>query len=359
MNKTALEVTRNRMTLDHIESLIITNMSDIKYYINRSFHPGERFAGLIITRDRLIFMVNKLFPQGDIEGVEVIYYMDTQNPMQIIQDLLKPSTTVGIDKFMYSHFLLTLQNLRSDLTYVLGSNLVDQVKMVKSKEEIELMIRASGLNDLAMSKVRQVLLKAKGKTELEIASEVKRIHREVGAEGISFEPIVCFGPNAAEPHHENDHTVLEDHMAILIDMGGIKNGYCSDMTRTFYKGQADDEFLKVYELVKRANEKAIEKVKPGVKLSDIDLAARGVIEAAGYGEFFTHRTGHGIGQDVHEFPDVSLSSDVICQPGMIFSIEPGIYIQGKFGVRIEDLVCVTEDGCLNLNKYSKNLINFE
>jgi Xaa-Pro dipeptidase len=196
-------------------------------------------------------------------------------------------------------------------------------------------------------------------TELEVAAKIAQFNESVGIDELSFTPIVCFGKNAAEPHHENDETVLEDGMGIIVDMGGLSEGYCSDMTRTFFKGQPDEAFKKVYEIVKTANERAIATVKPGVKLSEVDAAARQYITEMGYGDYFTHRTGHGIGADVHEFPDVSAVSDVICEPGMTFSIEPGIYLTDKFGIRIEDLVCVTEEGCQVLNDFSKNLINFK
>jgi Xaa-Pro dipeptidase len=206
--------------------------------------------------------------------------------------------------------------------------------------------------------VADYLSKAEGVTELEAAAKIEQFNKALGIETLSFTPIVCFGKNAAEPHHENDATILTEGMAIIIDMGGIADGYCSDMTRTFYKGEPSEHFKTVYDIVKTANERAISKVKPGVKLSEIDAAARSYITEMGYGPYFTHRTGHGIGADVHEFPDVSAVSEIICQPGMTFSIEPGIYLPDAFGIRIEDLVCVTETGCLILNKFSKNLINF-
>jgi Xaa-Pro dipeptidase len=130
------------------------------------------------------------------------------------------------------------------------------------------------------------------------------------------------------------------------------------MTRSFFYGQVTPRYKEIYEIVKEANIRAIQKVAPGVKLSEIDAAARDYIRSCGYGDYFTHRTGHGIGSEVHEFPDVSSVSDVVCESGMCFSIEPGIYLPDEFGVRIEDLVCVTDEGCRVLNEFSKNLIDF-
>lgn len=193
-------------------------------------------------------------------------------------------------------------------------------------------------------------------TESEIQDKVKQFNAELEVFELSFTPLICFGENGAEPHHDSDETILEENQAIIVDIGGRKDGYCSDMTRSFFYGTPDEAYMTVYNLVKDANLAAIKAVKPGVTFKDIDNAARQVIAAAGYGEAFTHRTGHGIGINVHEFPDVSSVNDMICEAGMIFSIEPGIYLREKFGVRIEDLVLVTEDGCEVLNQYPKALL---
>ena len=175
-----------------------------------------------------------------------------------------------------------------------------------------------------------------------------------GAEGSSFTTIVCFGANAADPHHEPDGTVLEEGQCVLIDMGCIRERYCSDMTRTFVCGRPDAEFEKVHNLVREANERAEAFIRPGVRFCEIDAAARDYIAAAGYGEYFNHRLGHFIGQTVHEKGDVSSANTAEAKPGMIFSIEPGVYLPGRFGVRVEDLVLVTETGCERLNLEDKH-----
>ena len=150
--------------------------------------------------------------------------------------------------------------------------------------------------------------------------------------------------------------MLKEGDAVILDVGLTWQSYCSDMTRTVFLGKATDEQKRVYDLVRAANAAGRAAVRPGVAMRDIDWAARKVIEDAGYGPYFIHRTGHGIGLEVHEYPDVSASSDAVAKPGMIFSVEPGIYLPGKFGVRVEDLVAVTEDGCETLNKTSRELV---
>ena len=166
---------------------------------------------------------------------------------------------------------------------------------------------------------------------------------------------MAFGANAADPHHAPDGTVLKEGDCVLFDVGCRKDGYCSDMTRTFFWRSASEHHRQVYETVRRAQETAEAGVRPGVRLCDIDAMARDVIAAAGYGPNFTHRLGHFIGLETHEYGDVSPADCRMTESGMIFSIEPGIYLKDDIGVRIEDLVLVTEEGCERLNRYSKEL----
>ena len=206
--------------------------------------------------------------------------------------------------------------------------------------------------DMAIHAIRE------GITEKELSSKVEHFFQEKGCDHLGFS-IVAMGANGADPHHGTDGTVLKEGDSIVMDIGAPFNHYWCDMTRTVFYKSASEEQRTVYETVRRANEAAIAVVKPGVAFKEIDLAARKVIEDAGYGEYFTHRTGHSIGMKEHEQPPVSSECEVIAKPGMIFSIEPGIYLPGKFGVRVEDLVLVTEDGCEVLNKYPKDLIVVE
>jgi Xaa-Pro dipeptidase len=196
-------------------------------------------------------------------------------------------------------------------------------------------------------------------TEKHMGQLLMGIYEELGADGPSFDPIIAYGANCADPHHHPDHSQLKEGDSIIIDIGCVKSSYCSDMTRTVFYKSVSDQAREVYHIVKEANERAIAMVQPGVRFCDIDQAARSYIEEKGYGQFFTHRTGHSIGIEVHDFGDVSSVNTDCVAPGMIFSIEPGIYLPGEFGVRIEDLVLVTEDGCKVLNNYTKDLIVIE
>ena len=182
---------------------------------------------------------------------------------------------------------------------------------------------------------------------------------KMGTEGHSFDPIIGYGANAADPSHVMDNSTVKAGDSVVIDIGCKMNSYCSDMTRTVFYKSVSDHSREVYEIVKEANRRGIAKVKPGVRFCDIDAAARDYITEKGYGKYFTHRLGHSIGIEVHDFGDVSSVNTDKVKVGQIFSIEPGIYLPGDVGVRIEDLVIVTEDGCEVLNHYSKDLIVVE
>jgi Xaa-Pro dipeptidase len=237
--------------------------------------------------------------------------------------------------------------------YINASKCVDLIRARKDEKELDLMRAASLLNDRAMEEIQGFI--HEGVTEKELAEAVSGIYKRLGTEGVSFETLIGFGANAADGHHAPDDTKLREGDAVLIDMGCIKDGYCSDMTRTFFFRSVSDRMKAVYNLVKTANEEARAKIRPGVPLRDIDGIARKIISDAGYGKYFTHRLGHFIGIEVHEFGDVSGASEIIAEPGMVFSIEPGIYLPQEGGVRIEDLVIVTETGCETLNHVPREL----
>ena len=236
-----------------------------------------------------------------------------------------------------------------DVVPALGSAPLDDARLIKDEEELALMRVSSQKNVEDCTRIAAAL--REGVSEKDIQSLYNEIALELGAAGPSFTPLVCFGPNGAEPHHDSDGTRLKPGDTVIMDVGLLWKHYCSDMTRTVQFGPVSDEQKRVFDIVKRANRAGIAACRPGVRMKDIDRAARSVIEDAGYGPWFTHRTGHGIGLDEHEFPDVSSVSEVVARPGMIFSVEPGIYLPGRFGVRVEDLVAITEDGCEVLTRY--------
>ena len=234
-----------------------------------------------------------------------------------------------------------------------ATELLISLRQSKDAEEVERMIAAQRIAEGALD---QILKEIKpGVTEKEIAARLQYLMLAGGAENMSFDPIVASGPNGSMPHAVPTDRKIQEGAFVTMDFGCIYHGYCSDMTRTFYFKTVSEEHRKVYETTRAANEAAISKIRPGVPLRNLDAAARNLITEAGWGPNFNHRLGHFIGLSEHEFGDVSSANNWEAKPGMIFSIEPGIYLTGDTGVRVEDLVLVTEDGVEVLNHYPKNL----
>lgn len=327
--------------------VLITDEKMIAYFIGDRFHCGERFIGLLVDPHGVKLFLNDLFPYQSNE-LEIVRFNDAQDAMRIFASHFK-GEQLYVDRNMRAGFLLRLMK-HLPLIDIAIDEIADHVRAQKDDNEIERMHKASALNDAAMAQVRDLL--KLGVRELEVASAIEEIYQSLGADDTSFRPIVAFGENTSDPHALPGERILEEGQPIIVDMGCKKDDYCSDMTRTFFVGH--NSMKDVYDIVLRANLAAISIVKPGIPLKMIDAAARNVITQAGYGDRFIHRTGHGIGQEVHEPYDVSSVSETLTTEGMIFSIEPGIYLPGIGGIRIEDLVLVTKDGCEVLNAYPKD-----
>lgn len=348
-----------KMTETNKQQLIVSDPMTIYYLTGKLIEPGERLVALIIKADgNHVGVINRLFPVTESEiGMPIVPVDDTDKGkgIAILASQLDHEEAIGVDKFWSAEFLLGLmKEVNKEFThYYFSSDITDGIRAIKSAEEIELMRKASKDNDTAIGLLADLI--PLGLTELEMGERLGDIYEDLGNSGFSFDPIVAYGANGADPHHMNDKSTVKPGDSIILDIGGVKNGYCSDMTRTFFYQEVPEKSREVYETVLEANKRAIAKVKPGVTFAEIDAAARDYITEKGYGEYFTHRTGHFIGMECHEAGDVSAINHQLVKPGMIFSIEPGIYLPGEVGVRIEDLVVATEDGCEVINHYPKEL----
>lgn len=342
---------RREMVERGMSSLIVSDPMSIYYLSDVYIEPGERMLALLIKPDAVKLYVNALFPVEQQDGLEICVLNDGFEPtIQLSQDVCG---IVGVDKNWPSRFLLALME-RASIKPVVGSPAVDICRMHKDAWEMEEMRKASAGNDRVMERtIRQL---REGMTERELAAIMTKIYDEEGMPRVAFDPLICFGENGAFPHHETGDSKLKPGDSVIIDTGHRWGMYCSDMTRTVFFKSCTDEQRNVYDIVNKANRAGESIARPGVALRDVDAAARNVIIGAGYGEFFTHRTGHGIGIDVHEPPDVAATNSQLAEVGMVFSVEPGIYLPGKFGVRIEDLVAMTENGCEVLNHHTHDLI---
>lgn len=334
--------------------MVVTDPSTIYYLTGEKIAPFERVWALYLSDSKeCCLFANKLFVLSAAPALPVYWHTDTDNPAWEIASVTDHSLPLGIDKSMKAGLLLSLMEIEAGNAFKNTSFALDAVRGRKSKEEQDKMIEASRINDLAMEQFKKLI--HEGVTEIAVASKLEDIYRSLGAEGHSFDPIVSFGANAADPHHEPDDTVLKEGDVVLFDVGCIKDGYCSDMTRCFFYKSVTDHQRKVYEIVKKANELGEAAMKPGVTFASADKAARDYITNNGYGPNFTHRLGHSIGMEVHESGDVSSANLNLFEPGRCISCEPGIYLTGDFGIRIEDLCLITEDGVQILNHYSKEL----
>ncbi len=349
-----LEKVLKAMEKERLAQLLISDPSSIFYLTGKWIHPGERMLVLYLNANgNHKLFINELFPVYEDLGVEKVWFTDIQDSVEVLANYVEKEKVIGIDKNWPSRFLIRLMELKGGSAFINGSKIIDKIRMRKDEKEQDLMREASKLNDKGIEKLMALI--SNKYDEKKMGQMLLDIYEELGADGFSFDPIVAYGANAADPHHSPDGSTLKEGDSIIMDIGCVKNSYCSDMTRTVFYKTASEKAKEIYNIVLEANKKAIAAVKPGVRFCDIDAAARNHIEAAGYGKYFTHRTGHAIGIDVHDFGDVSSANTDVVEPGMCFSIEPGIYLTGEVGVRIEDLVLVTEDGCEVLNQYDKEL----
>ena len=354
INMTRIDAVTAKMKSEGLSQLVITDYDAIYYLTGEMQHCGERFYALLLKDDGSYkLFLNKLFTNLAIKDEDVVFFTDNVKGAELLAKYTDHDKPLGLDKKMCAEFVLQLQGCAAGSDYLNGSYIIDTIRAIKDKHEQELMIKASQLNDAGMLEIKKYV--KEGVTEKELADKLLEIYLAEGCDGFSFPPIVSFGDHAADPHHEPDDTKLEKNQCVLFDIGCLKDGYCADMTRTFYFGEPSEEEKLIYELVKKANASAEAMIKPGVRFCDIDAAARNVIEAGSYGEYFTHRLGHSIGREVHEWGDVSGVNENTVVPGMTFSCEPGIYLPGRYGVRIEDLCLVTEDGVKILNSVSKEM----
>lgn len=313
---------------------------------------GERFLGVFLKADGSRAMVAPRLSATQAERLgitDVRPWIDGEDPLALVSALGSEwgltEAKIAVDDDMPAHMVLGLQQALPKATLVLGHELRAKVMAIKDSDELAALHAAGAAADGAWDEVRPQI-KA-GLTEIAVAEMLQNAMKARG--GKPLFSIIAAGAGAAEPHHGSDETVIREGDVVICDFGCEVDGYVSDITRTVVVGQPTDEQKKVYDLVHRAHHAARAAIKPGVAFQDVDRAARAVITEGGYGEYFIHRTGHGVGMNVHEAPNVVEGETRPLQPGHCFSIEPGIYLPGRFGVRIENLVTVTEEGHASFN----------
>lgn len=312
----------------------------------------ERLTILLLSPDHEPTLLVPVLERPDAEAAEgaptlsIVDWADATDPYAAASTLLRPDGRFGISDSTWALHLLGLQRAVPDTSFRPLTECLPMLRAVKDANELARLAAAGAAADATYGEI--VHARFAGRREAEVAADLADLLRHFGHEQVDF-TLVGSGPNGANPHHEAGERVIEPGDAVVLDFGGLMFGYGSDTTRTVSVGEPKPEVREVHDIVRTAQQVAVEAVRPGVTCQDIDRAARSVITDAGYGSYFIHRTGHGIGVTTHEPPYMVEGEEQPLVPGMCFSVEPGIYLGGRFGVRIEDIVTVTADGGQRLN----------
>ncbi len=341
--------------------MVLFPSSNMLYLSGFYDEPGERMLLLLLPREaEPIFLVPELYEEQikqESPFQDIRIWKDGDDPTdllrQMVVDLAVKEARVLVDDGMWAKFFLMLREALPKAKFALVSEVMVPLRMQKTPHEIHCLEQAGAIADEAFEEI--IRSKIAGMTELTLATALEEAMKKRGAEKIAFETLVASGPNSALPHHRADRRRIEPGDVVILDYGCRIQGYCSDITRTIVCKEASKEIQAVYEIVERAQEKAVQAIRPGVKAEEIDQAARQEITKADYGERFIHRTGHGIGLDVHEEPYIVEANHLELRQGMAFSVEPGIYLPGQFGIRIEDIVVVTQRRAQRMNRCTHTL----
>jgi Xaa-Pro dipeptidase len=350
---TRIEKLRKHMAEAGLDRVILSAPANLYYYIEIWPQPRERFFLLLVSQKDAKLVLNQLIPVPELEGIEVIFHTDWVDWPGAAAVHIGDGETIGLDRDLPAGTAFELARLKPKAKMVNGSVVLDALRAIKEPEEIALMRESSRINDSVMEGLIESI--NPDWTESGLGNRFVELCNSLGTDYISQGGGISYGLNSADPHHPGGDAKPQPGDNILMDIGAPFKKYYSDMTRTVFYKTPPDKMRKVYETVREAQLAGIEAVKPGTPLADIDAAARRVIEKAGFGEYFVHRVGHAIGLEIHEPPYVAGNNPQPALPGMIFSVEPGIYLPKDGAVRIEDLVLVTETGHEVLNHYPKEL----
>ncbi len=333
----------------NLDAIIITSPENLYYF--SGFTGGEGL--LVFSSEKKYVIVDGRYTiqaNEQAKGFEVIEY--SVKPYKIVSDM-------GFKNIGFEDKTISYNAYRNMCDAIDGhfegvSDTLNEFRKVKTEEECNNIRRAEQIGDMAFEHILPFI--KPGITEREIALELEFFMKKQGASALSFDTIVAVGARSALPHANLTDAKVESGKVVLLDYGCVYNGYCSDMTRTVAVGSIDDKTKNIYDIVLRAQVSAIDAIRPGVSNKDVDKIARDIINESGYGKTFTHSLGHGVGLEIHEQPNLSPRSVDTLKKGNIVSVEPGIYVEGFCGIRIEDLVLVTDDGCENFTHSSKDLI---
>ncbi|GIN58844.1 Xaa-Pro dipeptidase [Lederbergia ruris] len=347
---------------ENIEAAFITSPDNVFYLTGFRSEPHERLLALVVFQEKEPFIICPAMEKADARKsgweYEIIGYNDTDQPWDFIEQRVKARISNirqwAVEKNHLNVSRYEELNTRFPSSLLQDAELIlNELRMLKTPEEMASIQKACEFADFAVEVgVNEI---AEGKTELDVIAAIEYEVKKKGITGMSFNTMVLTGKNAASPHGTPGMTKMKKGDFVLFDLGVIYEGYCSDITRTVAFGDISSEQQKIYDTVLNAQQEAVKAVKPGVLAKDLDNIARTHIQNAGYGEFFPHRLGHGLGISVHEYPSITATNPLSMTAGMVFTIEPGVYVPDVAGVRIEDDVFVTKNSVEVLTKYPKSL----
>lgn len=351
MNK-RVQAFLDKMEEKELDGIIINNLKNVYYLTGFWGSNGTVF----ISRDRQILVTDARYiiaAKQEVTGFEIFAERDELAAIaKIAKDM--GLSRIGFEDEISVSYCHRMQATFEGLELIPQTQFVEVLRMIKDETEIATIRKACSISDQAFHDALEFI--KPGKTEIEIANFLDFRMRELGAAGLSFDTILASGINSSKPHAHPMHKPVELGEAITMDFGCLYEHYVSDMTRTIYLGHVSDEQAEIYNTVLKANQALIDQAKAGLGFRDFDKIPRDIIVEAGYGEYFTHGIGHGIGLDIHEEPYFSQTSTEVIKSGMVLTDEPGIYIEGKYGVRIEDDILITDTGCEVLTLAPKELI---
>jgi Xaa-Pro aminopeptidase len=351
---TRLQSLRDRLAEHGIDALLVTRPENRRYITGFTGSSGV----VVVSRDHAVLITD--FRYVEQASSQAPGFRIVKHGVKMVEALKSVLEEVGVSSLGFEKDVVTFKQHETFCSELPGVKLVpvegvvEKMRMVKDEDEIEKIRRAEALGDAAFSHILTVL--KPGMTEIEVATEMEWFMRRNGAERTGFDVIVASGANGAMPHAVASSKRLVPGELIVLDFGAVVEGYRGDATRTVVLGRASREQREVYGIVLRAQEAALERIRAGMKGEEAHEIAQRVIEDAGYGDNFGHGLGHGVGLAVHEEPRLAPMSSTVLEPGMVVSVEPGIYLPGRFGVRIEDLVVVEDGGVRNLTTAPKELI---
>jgi Xaa-Pro aminopeptidase len=342
-----------------IDALVVTPGADLRYLTGYDAKPLERLTAFLLpaSGDPLLVVPELERSAALASGaeVEIAAWPETDDPFALVAERLADAHLIAVDDHMWALRLLTLQERLPAAAFSPAGQILAPLRSIKQPEEIVALRGAAEAIDRVHARMGEWL--HPGRTEREVGADVARAIVDEGHVRVDF-VIVGSGPNGASPHHEVSDRVIEAGDPVVVDIGGtMPSGYCSDSTRNYVAGkEAPVPFMEAYAVLAQAQEAQRAHARAGVTAESVDEVGRAVLRDAGYGDLFIHRTGHGIGLETHEEPYIVAGNQTLLAPGMAFSIEPGFYLEGRYGARIEDIVVVTENGLDVLNQTPRDLV---